>query len=200
MPSTPRTSPRSVAAALLAAVVIATAGACGAGSGTLPTGLGDGGIVIGGVSGGALPPGNLANAPFVGRWFRGLVFVDSLNTTRTSETTWTFTAEGGATRVVVARNVDQFFSDSVVSSGTWSVVNGTTLVITFTATGGGSGAGSDSTGAGGTPPIVGNPPFDSGSDGAGTVTGTVRYTWRVDRSSLGATLYLDATAYAQRSS
>lgn len=214
MSVTSHTPRRTVASALASAsLVIVLLAGCGS-DGAIPTGLGDGqGIVIGGGGGaGTPPPGNVANVPFLGRWFRGLIFVDGGGVRRTSETTWTFLADGRATRVVVARNVDTFFSDSVISTGTWSIEGGTTIAITFTAVGTGAGTGGTGVGGGsgpgsgfggvnppltGNPPITGNPPFTGGTDTTGTgARGTVRFTFRVERASSGTTLFLDTTAYA----
>jgi hypothetical protein len=71
------------------------------------------------------------NTAIVGSWRRTVVFTDDFGLVQSSETTWLFDASGTATRTVVARNLSTGAGDTIISRGKW-VVDGSTLVITFT--------------------------------------------------------------------
>ncbi len=83
----------------------------------------------GGSSGASTTPA--AGAALVGRWAH-LLYFDYGGAVRTSETTWTFDAQGVATRLLVVRNLTDGYSDAAVAQGRWSA-DGRTIAITYTA-------------------------------------------------------------------
>jgi hypothetical protein len=141
---------------------------------------------------------------------------------RTSETTLTFGSDGSLTRTVVARTLSFGFADQVVSTGTWRAT-ATTVTITITATNvGGSGGATGSlpvdstqTGVGFGVPLTANPPFapslpvtpnppfgttPSTADSVGTSAGATTYTYRIETSSQGTTLFLNGSPFVRLTS
>lgn len=66
----------------------------------------------------------------LGRWRRILLFIGASGDAQASETTWEFRSDGTATRTVVATNISQGFSDTLIANARWSV-NGSTVTISF---------------------------------------------------------------------
>lgn len=66
----------------------------------------------------------------VGTWTRSVSFVDAFRTTRTTETTWVFNADGSVTRTIITRNSATSASDRTDTTGRWQV-QGDQLLIDF---------------------------------------------------------------------
>lgn len=120
----PRSRLTPVRLTLLAALVASLAG-CGAG-GAVDYGTG----TVGGGTGVAGGGGSQALAPFLGRWWRYLLF-SSGGAARTSETTWDFRADGTATRTLVTTNVTDGLVEVLVWNARWRQL-GTEVEITYT--------------------------------------------------------------------
>lgn len=216
--SRPTPAARLAASLLLLACLTGPLVACGSGDTTIGSLTGPG-LALGTGSGGT---GNVAPA-LVGSWFRLVYAPDSAGSVRTSETTLTFGSDGTLTRTVVARTLSFGFADQVVSRGTWRAT-ATTVTITITATNvGGSGGAtggppvdSTLTGAGFGVPLTPNPPFapnvpvvpnpNFGStpttppDSLGTSAGATTYTYRIETSSRGSTLFLNESPFVRLTS
>lgn len=79
-----------------------------------------------------LQGGGTTMSALAGTWQRTLVFFDDFGYLHSSETTWTFDANGGAVRTIVTTNHTLEASDTSVTLARWRL-DGTTLVIDFTA-------------------------------------------------------------------
>lgn len=219
-PTTRRSpAPRLAASLLLLACLTAPVMGCGSGNDLTGT-FGSRGLALGGgiAGGGSVVP------TLVGSWFRLVYLPDNTGSVRTSETTLSFRSDGSFTRTVVARQLSFGFADQVVSTGTWRAT-ATTVTIAITATNlGGSGGATgsspiDSTRFGSgfgvpltanppftpNPPFTANPPFGTGVpatrvDSLGTSIGATTYTYRIDASSQGTTLFLNEVPFVRLTS
>lgn len=112
------------AAALLAAGALA---ACGGGGVDLGTGVAAGGTGQMGGTGGT--GASQAGSPLVGRWWRLFTFA-SQGAARTSETFWTFNADGSARRTLITTNVTDGVADVVAYTARWRQI-GTEVEVTY---------------------------------------------------------------------
>ena len=134
-PGASRRSGRASAlrACALAAAVALLAGACagdpitGNASPHGPTGTGTTGET----------GGTNAEARFVGRWSRTIYFYDDTGDLNSSQTIWTFAADGNGARTVYARNETWGYEDAVVTLLRWSVA-GSEVLVTYQAPDSGS--------------------------------------------------------------
>ncbi len=76
--------------------------------------------------------GPVSSTALAGTWRRNLVFIDDLGYLHSSETTWTFVANGTALRTIVATNHTLGAFDTSVTSARWRL-DGTNLTIEFVA-------------------------------------------------------------------
>lgn len=76
--------------------------------------------------------GPTSDISITGTWQRTLVFFDEFGFLHSSETTWTFAADGTAERTVVTTNVTLGASDTTFTQARWRV-EGTQVIIDFTA-------------------------------------------------------------------
>ena len=209
-------SPAARLAASLLLLGCLTAPVTGCGGDNLTGTFGGGGLTLS--SGGGSSSGTVVPA-LVGSWFHLVYVPDSTGSVRTSETTLTFNADGTLTRSVVARVLSFGFADQVISTGTWRAT-ATTVSITITATNVGGTAPTsgtlpiDSTQTGGAfglpltslPPLDPNPPFGTTVssttpvDSVGTSTGTTTYTYRIETTSQGTTLFLNGVPFVRLAS
>jgi len=104
-------------------VAVAVIAACDAGP-VAPAGRRTGLPIEGG--------GSATSSVLAGTWQRTLVFFDDFGYLHSSETTWTFAANGGASRTIVTTNHTLEASDTSVTTARWRL-DGTTLTIEFTA-------------------------------------------------------------------
>ncbi len=106
---------------LCALVTVCCLAACEAGP-VAPVGRGSTGPVAG--------SGPTAATGIAGTWRRTLVFLDEFGFLHSSETTWTFTADGGAFRAIVTRNHTLGAFDTSVATARWRL-DGGNLIIDF---------------------------------------------------------------------
>ena len=83
---------------------------------------------IGGLDGGGGAP---ATTTIEGTWQRTLVFFDDFGFLHSSETTWSFTSGGAATRTVVTTNVTLGAADTSLTTARWRI-DGSNVIIDFT--------------------------------------------------------------------
>ena len=102
--------------------------AAGCSGGAADGSVGPGGVVIGGSGGG--DNGTVAASRFVGRWSRIVYFYDAYGDLNSSQTVWTFAADGGGARTVYARNETWGYEDATVTLVRW-VVQGPDIVVTY---------------------------------------------------------------------
>jgi hypothetical protein len=205
--TTARTHPGRLAASILLLVCITgPVAGCGSGDNSVGSLAGPGlAFGTGGTAGSIVPA-------LVGSWFRLAYLPDSAGSVRTLESTLAFNADGTLTRTLVTRTLSFGFAEQSVSSGTWRAT-ATTVTINVTATNvGGSGGSvpvdSTQTGVGFPGAMTPNPPFGpvtrSGGtttttipDSLGTSTGSTTYTYRIETSSTGSTLFLNDTPFVR---
>ncbi len=77
------------------------------------------------------PGASVANALVVGTWTLKFVFVDAIGIARSTETTWTFNADGTAFRSMITRNFLDAIVDRQDAFARWEV-QADQIVITFT--------------------------------------------------------------------
>jgi hypothetical protein len=213
-----RTVAARLAASLLLLGSLTAPVACDGGGG--PTGLSvnGSGLALAGGGGSGGGAGSVVSG-LVGSWFHLVYLPDSTGSVRTSETTLDLRSDGTLVRTVVARTLSFGFADQVVSTGTWRAT-ATTLTVTITSVNG-----SNNAGAGGVSPIDSsqfgsgfgvpltsnptftpnptfnpNPPFGTTptlADSVGTSTGSVSYTYRIETTSQGTTLFLNAVPFVR---
>lgn len=107
-----------------AVVMTATLAACGG----APSGLDDASPVR--FASGTATGTRAGDASLVGTWSRTLVIVDDRGDVTTSETVWTFTSDGRATRRIVTSNLSLGLADQTVAVGSWTT-EGDVLVVRF---------------------------------------------------------------------
>lgn len=72
----------------------------------------------------------VSTAGVIGTRTRSVSFVDEFGSTRTTETTWSFNADGTATRTIVVRNSAAGATDRTESTARWQI-QGDQLAIDF---------------------------------------------------------------------
>ncbi|HEU4631258.1 MAG TPA: hypothetical protein VFS08_16015 [Gemmatimonadaceae bacterium] len=82
------------------------------------------------LAGGGATGAQAGDTSVVGTWNRTLVAVDETGDVTTSETTWTFAADGRATRRIVTSSLSLGLADQTLATGRWTT-EGDELVVRF---------------------------------------------------------------------
>jgi hypothetical protein len=78
------------------------------------------------------PSASVNDTIVVGTWSRNVSFIDEFGVPRSSETVWTFNADGTAIRSTITRNLLDGIEEQVDAFARWTI-QGDQIVIDFTA-------------------------------------------------------------------